>query len=85
MDGPFEPAVQTEAGIHVADEACKDIPGAVLQVGNLPRTPDTAVPAVDDVALQPTGPGARGFKGCMEQSDVDRVLADTFALGTDQT
>ena len=38
--------------------------------------------AVDDVVLQAAGPGSEGFRGYMEQSDVYRVLADTFALGT---
>ncbi|MBL3607941.1 alkaline phosphatase [Rhodovulum sulfidophilum] len=81
MDGPFEPSVQNEKGEYVANEAYKDIPGAVLRVGNLPKSADTAVHAVDDVVLQATGPGAEEFKGYMEQSDVYRVLVDAFALG----
>lgn len=84
LDGPFEPAVKTESGDYVANEAYKDIPGAVLRTGNLPKNADTAVHAVDDVVLQATGPGAEEFKGYMEQSDVYKVLADTFALGTVQ-
>jgi len=36
------------------------------------------------VVLQATGPDSEEFKGYMEQSDVYRVLADTFALGTVQ-
>jgi alkaline phosphatase len=81
MDGPFEPAVQNEKKEYVANEAYKDVPGAVLRVGNLPRSADTAVHTVDDVVLQATGPGSEGFKGYMEQSDVYRVLAEAFALG----
>lgn len=84
LDGPFEPAVKTESGDYVANEAYKDIPGAVLRTGNLPKNADTAVHAVDDVVLQATGPGAEEFKGYMEQSDVYKVLADTFALGAVQ-
>lgn len=84
MDGPFEPAVKTETGDYVANEAYKDVPGAVLRVGNLPKSADTAVHAVDDVVLQATGPGSDEFKGYMEQSDVYRVLADAFALGSAQ-
>jgi len=84
MDGPFEPAVKNEKGEYVANEAYKDIPGAVLRVGNLPKSSDTAVHAVDDVVLQATGPGAEAFKGYMEQSDVYKVLVDAFALGTAQ-
>ncbi|MDQ0509178.1 alkaline phosphatase [Ancylobacter amanitiformis] len=82
MNGPFEPAVQNEKKEYVANEAYKDVPGAVLRIGNLPRSSDTAVHAVDDVVLQATGPGADGFKGYMEQSDVYRVLVDALAIPT---
>jgi alkaline phosphatase len=81
MDGPFEPAIKNEKDEYVANPAYKDIPGAVFREGNLPRDADTAVHAVDDVVLQSTGPGAEEFKGYMEESDVYKVLADTFALG----
>ena len=84
MDGPFEPAVKDENGRYVANEAYKDVPGAVLRTGNLPYDASTGVHAVDDVLLQATGPGADGFEGYMEQSDVYGVLADTFALGSSQ-
>ncbi|WP_026186924.1 alkaline phosphatase [Ensifer sp. BR816] len=84
MDGPFEPAIENEKKEYVANPAYKDVPGAVLREGNLPRNADTAVHAVDDVVLQATGPGAEGFKGYMEESDVYRVLADAFALGGDE-
>ena len=81
MDGPFVPAVQNEKKEYVANEAYKDVPGAVFVEGNIPRDEDTGVHAVDDVVLQAIGPGSEGFRGYMEQSDVYRVLADTFALG----
>ncbi|EJL58429.1 Alkaline phosphatase [Rhizobium sp. CF122] len=84
MDGPFEPAIENEKKEYIANPAYKDAPGAVLREGNLPRNAETAVHAVDDVVLQATGPGAEEFKGYMEESDVYRVLADTFALGNDQ-
>ncbi|WP_062230578.1 alkaline phosphatase [Aureimonas sp. N4] len=80
MDGPFEPAVQNEKKEYVANEAYKAVPGAVFREGNLPRSADTAVHAVDDVVLQAAGPGADEFKGYMEESDIYRVLADAFAL-----
>lgn len=82
MEGPFEPAVQNEKKEYVANQAYKDVPGAVLREGNLPRSSDTAVHAVDDVVLQATGPGADGFKGYMEQSDVYRVLVEALAVPT---
>jgi alkaline phosphatase len=84
MDGPFEPAIENEKKDYVANPAYKDVPGAVLRTGNLPRNAETAVHAVDDVVLQATGPGAEEFKGYMEESDVYKVLADAFALGAAQ-
>lgn len=81
MDGPFEPAIQNEKKEYIANPAYKDVPGAVLRTGNLPRSSDSAVHAVDDVVLQATGPGSEEFKGYMEESDVYRVLVDAFALG----
>lgn len=80
MEGPFEPALQNEKKEYVANQAYKDVPGAVLRIGNLPRSSDTAVHAVDDVVLQATGPGADGFKGYMEQSDVYRALVQALAI-----
>ncbi|MBS7540094.1 alkaline phosphatase [Ancylobacter lacus] len=80
MNGPFEPAVQNEKKEYVANEAYKDVPGAVKREGNLPRSADTAVHAVDDVVLQATGPGADGFHGYMEESDIYRVLVDAMAI-----
>ncbi|MDI6027762.1 alkaline phosphatase [Corticibacterium sp. UT-5YL-CI-8] len=85
LDGPFVPAIQNEQKLYVANEAYKDVPGAVLVQGNIPRTGDSGVHAVDDVVLQATGPGSEGFKGYMEQSDVYRVIADALALGVKQT
>lgn len=82
LDGVFVPAVQNEAKEYVANEAYKDVPGAVFVQGNIPKDEDTGVHAVDDVVLQATGPGSEGFRGYMEQSDVYRVIADAFALGT---
>lgn len=82
LDGPFQPAIQNEKKEYEANPEYKDLPGAVLRIGNLPRSADTAVHAVDDVVLQATGPGAESFKGYMEESDVYRVLIDAIALGS---
>ena len=84
LDGPFVPAVQNEKKEYVANEAYKDVPGAVFVQGNIPKNEDSGVHAVDDVVLQATGPGAEEFNGYMEQSDVYRVLADALALGVKQ-
>jgi alkaline phosphatase len=85
LDGPFVPAIQNEKKEYVANEEYKNVPGAVFVQGNIPKSGDTGVHAVDDEVLQAAGPGAEGFHGYMEQSDVYKVLADTFALGVKQT
>lgn len=84
LDGPFVPSVQDENKHYIANAAYKDLPGAVLRTGNLPKDGDTGVHAVDDIVLQAQGPGAEAFKGYMEESDVYRVLSDVFALGKQQ-
>ena len=63
LDGPFVPAIQNEKKEYVANEAYKDVPGAVLRTGNIPKDGDTGVHAVDDVVLQATGPGSEGVQG----------------------
>ena len=73
-------SIKIEKGEYVANEAYKDVPGAVFREGNLPRADDTAVHAVDDVVLQSTGPGSEEFKGYLEESDVYRVVVDALAL-----
>ncbi|MBP7240959.1 alkaline phosphatase [Amaricoccus sp.] len=80
LDGPFEPAVQNGNKDYVANEAYRDVPGAVLREGNLPKSADTGVHAVDDILLQASGAGAERFHGYMEQSDVYRVIAEILAL-----
>ncbi|CAN7576677.1 alkaline phosphatase [Neorhizobium sp. LjRoot104] len=85
MDGPFVPAIQNEKKEYVANEQYKNVPGAVFVQGNIPKSGDSGVHSVDDVVLQSSGPGSEGFKGYMEQSDIYKVLADTFALGSKQT
>ncbi len=81
MDNPFGPTIKNEKGEYVANEAYKDVPGAVHRTGNIPKDESSAVHAVDDVVLQATGPGADAFKGYMEESDVYKVLADALGLG----
>ena len=85
LDGPFVPAIRNEDGKYVANEAYKDVPGAVFVQGNIPTSGDTGVHAIDDVVLQATGPGSERFRGYMEQSDVYRVIAEALALGAKQT
>lgn len=85
LDGPFAPAIQNEKKEYIANEQYKDVPGAVLVSGIIPKSADSGVHAVDDIVLQAEGPGAEGFRGYMEQSDVYKALAEAFALGAKQT
>lgn len=85
LDGPFAPSVQNEKKEYIANEQYKDVPGAVFVQGIIPKSADSGVHAVDDIVLQAEGPGAEGFRGYMEQSDVYKGLAEAFALGAKQT
>lgn len=80
LDGPFEPSVQDENKQYIANAQYRDVPGATLREGNLPRSADTAVHSVDDVILQAQGAGADQFHGYMEQSDVYKTVAGILAL-----
>lgn len=63
LDGRFVPAIQNEKGEYIANAAYKDIPGAVLRVGNLPRSADTGVHSVDDMIVQAAGRGLSVSRG----------------------
>lgn len=84
LDGPFTPAIKNEKDEYEANAEYKDVPGAVLREGNLPKSADSAVHSVDDVLLQASGAGAERFHGYMEQSDVYRVIAEALALAPSQ-
>ena len=76
LDGQFVPAVADADGNYVANEAYKDVPGAVLRTGNIPVSMNAGTHSVDDEVLQASGPGAENFHGYMENSDVYRVIAE---------
>src|ERR1035437_6190817 len=83
MDGEFVPAIKNADGIMVANEKYKDIPGAVLRVGNLPnkgpRAANQGVHSGDEVILTAMGPGAERVHGQMENSDLFRIMAEALA------
>jgi alkaline phosphatase len=79
-DGPFTPAVQQDK-IYVANEKYKDIPGAMLRTGILPRTASTGVHTGEDVILTAMGPGAEQVAGFMDNTELFRVIANALALG----
>lgn len=80
LDKQFVPAVQNEKGEYVANEAYKNVAGAVLREGNLPKDSDTAVHSVDDMIVQAQGPGADAIRGYMENSDLFKIIVDTLAI-----
>lgn len=84
VNGEFVPAIKNGDGLMVANEKYKDVPGAVLRVGNLPNAgPDAANQGVhtgDDVVLTAQGPGAQRVHGQMENSDLFRIMAEALAL-----
>lgn len=80
LDNPFLPAVAAADGKYIANPAYKNLPGAVLRTGNLPRNINMGTHSIDDEVLQAQGPGSEQFRGYMENSDVYRVIADALAL-----
>jgi alkaline phosphatase len=84
LDGENVPAIKNADGVMVANDKYRDLPGAVLRVGNLPnkgpRGANQGVHAGDDVVLTAMGPGAEKVHGQMENSDVFRVIAEALAL-----
>ena len=85
LDGEFVPAIKNSDGVVVANEKYKDVPGAVLRVGNLPNTgPRAATQGIhsgDDVILTAMGPGSHKVRGQMENTELFRVIAEALALG----
>ena len=83
MDGENVPALKTKDGM-VANPAYKDIPGAVLRTGNIPRTgpraANSGIHSGDDVILTAEGPGSDRVHGQMENTDLFRVMAEALAL-----
>ncbi|MDR0762746.1 MAG: alkaline phosphatase [Campylobacteraceae bacterium] len=81
LDAQFVPAVQNEKGEYVANEAYKNIDGAVFRVGNIPKNTDTGVHSVDDMIVQAYGPGSEVIKGYMDNTQLFKVIVDAMALG----
>lgn len=84
LDGEFVPAIKNADGVMVANEKYKDIPGAVLRVGNLPnkgpRAANQGIHSGDDVILTAMGPGAERVRGQMENSDLFRIIAEALSF-----
>ncbi|MDR2789779.1 MAG: alkaline phosphatase [Campylobacteraceae bacterium] len=84
LDAQFVPAVQNEKGEYVANEAYKNIDGAVFRAGNIPRNTDTGVHSVDDMIVQASGPGGEAIKGYMDNTELFKVIVNAMALGKEK-
>jgi alkaline phosphatase len=81
LDKTFNPAVQNEKKEYVANEEYKDVPGAVLRVGNLPHSASDGVHSADDAVLTATGPGSEMVRGFMDNTEVFQVMVNALGLG----
>jgi alkaline phosphatase len=81
LDNPFIPAVPNGKREYVANEAYKNVPGAVLRTGVLPRGVGRGVHTGEDVVLTAMGPGSERVAGFMENTEVFRIIAEALALG----
>jgi len=81
LDKTFTPTVQNEKKQYVANEEYKDVPGAVLRVGNLPHSASDGVHSVDDAVLTALGPGSEMVHGFMDNTEVFQVMVSALGLG----
>lgn len=81
LEGQNVPAVRQQDGSYVANEKNCEVPGAVRREGNLPRSADTGVHAVDDGILRATGPGSERLRGFVDNTFVFRAMAEALGLG----
>jgi alkaline phosphatase len=80
-DGPFVPAVEGADKAYVANEKYRDVPGAVLRIGNLPRNAPQGVHTGEDVVLTASGPGAERVRGFLDNTAVFRIIVNALGLG----
>lgn len=81
LDNPNEPTQKgDEPATFKANARYKDVPGAVLRLGNLPAMMNASVHSGEDVILTATGPGSDRVHGAMDNTEVFRVIADALGL-----
>ena len=86
LDDPFVPSVKlSKDGPYVANPVYKDIPGAVLRVGNLPQTADTGTHTADDGIISAVGPGSEKIRGFMDNTEIFRTMVDSLGLASPST
>ena len=81
LDDPFVPAIKaSKDGPYVANPAYKDVPGAVLRIGNLPQSADTGTHTADDGVATAMGPGSEQVRGFLDNTEIFRVMVDSLGL-----
>jgi alkaline phosphatase len=80
LDDPNVPAVK-QGDAYVANARYKDVPGAMLRTGNLPRSADTGTHTADDGIVTAIGPGSEAIHGFMENVELFRVMVTALGLG----
>jgi alkaline phosphatase len=86
LDAPNEPTIKgDEPNTFKANERYKDVPGAMLRLGNLPSMMNASVHSGEDVVLTATGPGSERVRGSLDNTDVFRVMAEALGLGNKTT
>ena len=84
LDQPNAPTVPgKEAGTFEANERYKNVPGAALRLGNLPRFAAASVHSGEDVILTASGPGSEAVRGQIDNTEVFRIMAEALGLGAD--
>jgi len=79
LEGVFEPTA-AEGFIRKANPKYKNVPGAQLREGNIPRAVGGSVHSAEDVILTAIGPGSEAVRGFMDNTEVFRVIVDALGL-----
>lgn len=81
LDNPNAPTVAgQEPKTFVANERYKEVPGAMLRLGNLPAMMNASVHSGEDVILTAAGPGSERVHGSMDNTEVFRVIVDALGM-----
>jgi alkaline phosphatase len=81
LDNPNDPTVAgKQPDTYEANERYKNVPGAVLRLGNLPSMINSDVHSGEDVVLTATGPGSERVRGQIDNTEVFRIMAEALGL-----
>ena len=83
MDNPNEPTVNGSVkDTYEPNERYRDMPGAMLRLGNLPKYMNSSVHSGEDVILTATGPGSERVRGQLDNTEVFRVMVEALGLSS---